>query len=468
MRPSNSDGSPLEGSDKFDVSRYPEMLVLQVQAMGFPAKLIPNLHNKISDSVFDAAEGQGFKVESKKAMFAESDVFLVDHSLEYAEPVDYDAEFGSHPELISRLASLLSVITPDIEPPQLSGIDLNHQEKNQSDEPVGSSPLIRLLRALGNPPLNEIDRMKIGNLLEQEITDDWLSSAPIGKLFPNIERLHLEQNLIESKETIRSLCLALPNLKAIHLTGNSICSQPSYSNDMKSVLPKSIEVLDGKLTENYTSWALEVANGSETPSVLRLGNADMSELRTNAFKSLNLENLHCIDLRGNPRMTAASWRPLADMVKQANAKVETVWIDDDRLLKDYAAVFSTSAKINNTPLWLCEEGVAVEDPQASELIKKKVIDKLPTTALKYQMAKPDSPEDRITVSYVLDELGSYIGHSARANFRLGMIFTSSGTISILWPVKNVLVDDAVTRDYAETITDPDDRKRRLDELGVSD
>mmetsp|Transcript_30323 Transcript_30323/g.116293 ORF Transcript_30323/g.116293 Transcript_30323/m.116293 type:complete len:101 (-) Transcript_30323:1304-1606(-) len=90
MRPSNSDEPPLEGSDKFDVSRYPEMLVLQVQAMGFPAKLIPELHKKIADSVFDAAEalsvnyypGRGFKVESKKAMFAESDVFLVDHSLD--------------------------------------------------------------------------------------------------------------------------------------------------------------------------------------------------------------------------------------------------------------------------------------------------------------------------------------------------------------------------------------------------
>mmetsp|Transcript_30324 Transcript_30324/g.116295 ORF Transcript_30324/g.116295 Transcript_30324/m.116295 type:complete len:360 (-) Transcript_30324:688-1767(-) len=359
MRPSNSDEPPLEGSDKFDVSRYPEMLVLQVQAMGFPAKLIPELHKKIADSVFDAAEalsvnyypGRGFKVESKKAMFAESDVFLVDHSLEYAEPVDYDAEFGNHPELISRLASLLSVITPDIEPPQLSGIDLNRQEKNQSDEPDGSSPLIQLLRALGNPPLNEMDRMKIGNLVEQGITDDWLSSAPIGKLFPNIERIHLEQNLIESKETIRALCLALPKLKAVHLNGNPICSQPSYSDDMNSVLPKSVEVLDGRLTESYGSWALEVANGSETPSVLRLGNADMSELRPEAFKSLNLENLYCIDLRGNPKMTAASWKPLADMVKQANAMLETVWIDDDRFLKDYAEVFSTSAKINNTPLW---------------------------------------------------------------------------------------------------------------------
>jgi len=77
----------------------------------------------------------------------------------------------------------------------------------------------------------------------------------------------------------------------------------------------------------------------------------MSELRPEAFKSLNLENLYCIDLRGNPKMTAASWKPLADMVKQANAMLETVWIDDDRFLKDYAEVFSTSAKINNTPLW---------------------------------------------------------------------------------------------------------------------
>ena len=60
-------------------------------------------------------------------------------------------------------------------------------------------------------------------------------------------------------------------------------------------------------------------------------------------------------------------------------------------------------------------------------------------------------EDRIPLWYIMDELGSAIEHSHEPNFRTVPFFYINGqiTYSLLFPIKDVCLNEKVTRDYLE-------------------
>ncbi|RZF45052.1 hypothetical protein LSTR_LSTR002013 [Laodelphax striatellus] len=73
----------------------------------------------------------------------------------------------------------------------------------------------------------------------------------------------------------------------------------------------------------------------------------------------------------------------------------------------------------------------------------------------YSIASGPNIEDRLPVWYIMDEFGSTIRHSDDPNFRIvPFAFAKDGiTYSILFPIKDVAIDEEVTRDYVEGFSD---------------
>jgi tubulin--tyrosine ligase-like protein 12 len=80
----------------------------------------------------------------------------------------------------------------------------------------------------------------------------------------------------------------------------------------------------------------------------------------------------------------------------------------------------------------------------------------------YRVTGPSG--DVISVWYVMDELGSRIGHSDQPSFRVvPFVYLDSPQVAynLMWPIVDLQEDDEVTRDFAEGVTHSLKRKARL-------
>ncbi|XP_023304838.2 tubulin--tyrosine ligase-like protein 12 [Lucilia cuprina] len=106
-------------------------------------------------------------------------------------------------------------------------------------------------------------------------------------------------------------------------------------------------------------------------------------------------------------------------------------------------------------------GVDLEDNDRVE----KVMRKMWKYCQAYTLASDQlSDEDRQPIWYVMDEVGSAVGHSDVPNFRLVpfLHLNSQTTYSLLFPIKDVECGDLVSRDYVEYVSkDAKERKALL-------
>ncbi|XP_068616017.1 tubulin--tyrosine ligase-like protein 12, partial [Brachionichthys hirsutus] len=98
------------------------------------------------------------------------------------------------------------------------------------------------------------------------------------------------------------------------------------------------------------------------------------------------------------------------------------------------------------------------DPAAVELVMERM--------WKYNQTyhrSQGSPEEQVSVWYIMDELGSRVQHSDQPRCGLAPFYYNEGKLaySVLWPLQDLQEGDEVTRDYAYGETDPLLRRCRL-------
>lgn len=158
-----------------------------------------------------------------------------------------------------------------------------------------------------------------------------------------------------------------------------------------------------------------------------------------------------------------NWRV---MVKATNGiKVE----DPEQIyLIDHAWTF----KIENAKRQLLEidtlrERLAVIVGADDEQPKEELVDEIFKNMWKfsnfYSIANTENVEDRVPIWYIMDELGSAIGHSDTPNFRIVpfVYVPQQITYSLLFPVMDVEYSEVVCRDFVENITDKQQRSTLL-------
>mmetsp|Transcript_10159 Transcript_10159/g.31079 ORF Transcript_10159/g.31079 Transcript_10159/m.31079 type:complete len:489 (+) Transcript_10159:60-1526(+) len=471
-----------------DPARFPQELVFQVQTVGFPIGLLPRLDAKLTGQSFDAGEAfefnynsvSGYGIVATHQLEAEGDVFLIDHAITFTDPSELNAHFETHPGLLERLSTIMSLMPPlkiDEDSPGMEDVSPDEADMEDSTEQqddggaLGGPDLATLLALAGDPPLSAMGSIKSLELDSQGIRDDWLERGMISKLFPKLERLSLEQNLIQSIDSVISLCRHLPELKGLWIRGNPALSTGNASDTIRALQHglTSLEIINAEFTSAYSAWAVEFACGGKEPACLDLSDRDIPELKIDVLKEFLTQKLRTIDLRRNTQITLQGWKPLADELEAKKLSVENLYLDEDKYnVQDIAAIFTTVGAINRTPQWLAHMGGKLANPQTRELLRGKILSSLPRFTMRYQMARPDSPEDRIDIYYIMDEFGSRVGHSKNPNFRLARIFSEGQAFSILWPIRRVEVGDTVTRDFAEGVTDPQERQAILQSYGLTD
>ncbi|XP_022196754.2 tubulin--tyrosine ligase-like protein 12 [Nilaparvata lugens] len=91
------------------------------------------------------------------------------------------------------------------------------------------------------------------------------------------------------------------------------------------------------------------------------------------------------------------------------------------------------------------------DPAEPGIAAERVYSEMWLFNQTYSIASGRNIEDRLPVWYIMDEFGCTVQHSNNPNFRIvPFAYAPEGeTYSILFPIKDVNVDEEVTRDYVE-------------------
>uniref|UniRef100_A0A915BCG8 Tubulin--tyrosine ligase-like protein 12 n=2 Tax=Parascaris univalens TaxID=6257 RepID=A0A915BCG8_PARUN len=91
-----------------------------------------------------------------------------------------------------------------------------------------------------------------------------------------------------------------------------------------------------------------------------------------------------------------------------------------------------------------------EDRRINEVLRRMWL-YIHTYTMRFTDKEPD--ESDMPVWYMPDEFGVRIGHSANPNFRMVPMFYSPQNVaySLLFPIRNVKVDELVTRDYVDSV-----------------
>ena len=99
-----------------------------------------------------------------------------------------------------------------------------------------------------------------------------------------------------------------------------------------------------------------------------------------------------------------------------------------------------------------DESSSTSSPDEKEELIDKVMDEKWKYCSSYSLGSADTIEERMPIFYVLDEFGHRINHQDHGyNFRLvPFVYVPEGcAYSLLFPIKDALFEDEVTRDYLE-------------------
>lgn len=107
--------------------------------------------------------------------------------------------------------------------------------------------------------------------------------------------------------------------------------------------------------------------------------------------------------------------------------------------------------------------VGVDDTLAKEELADEIFKNMWKFCNFYSIGNTENVEDRIPIWYVMDELGSAIGHSDKPNFRVVpfVYVPEQITYSLLFPIVDVEYSEVVYRDFIEGVTDEHKRSALL-------
>lgn len=107
--------------------------------------------------------------------------------------------------------------------------------------------------------------------------------------------------------------------------------------------------------------------------------------------------------------------------------------------------------------------VGVDDDLPKDELADEIFKNLWKFSNFYSIANTENAEDRVPIWYVMDELGSAIGHSDTPNFRVVpfVYVPQQITYSLLFPVKDTEYSEVVYRDFVENISDEQQRAALL-------
>ncbi|CAA7395629.1 unnamed protein product [Spirodela intermedia] len=492
--------SPTVIKDFEDFARVHAMLLA---ATSLPPSLHEQLFRKLSSETFDA--GSYFAVETcedgrqrrlvlaSEYMPKESCVFLVDHAWTFRLPYALK-QLKEVPGLAERMASLMCV-DGDGSPASAADEDGSPLESVGSLETGARGGVVDILD-------REMEKARkrgsaSGVWLELEelgIDDEMLCSMNLCDRFPNLVALNLWGNKLQDAETVVQEVGRCRNLRALWLNENPVLENSHVADTLLELIP-GLEIYNSAFTSNYGEWALGFCGGVydmdnpdnvshatrplETITSLDLSDRCIRKLSNKVFSGSAMPSLSHLNLRGNPLDQDST----GDLIKclQGFTCLKLLEIDIPGSLgcsaiKIIEALPSLSSLNGVSTMDILESGKHVIDsalqprlPEwaSSDSLADRIISAMWLYLMTYRLADEEKI-DETPVWYVMDELGSALRHSDKANFRVTpFLYLPNGKLgsaisfSVLWPTRDVVKGEECTRDFLFGIGEDKQRSARL-------
>ncbi|CAA7016089.1 unnamed protein product [Microthlaspi erraticum] len=466
-------------------------------ASGLPQKLHQRLFEKLASDTFDG--GAHFQIEpcddgrrrklvlTSESMPKDSDVFLVDHAWTFRLPDAYK-QLQEIPGLAERMGSLMCVDT-DVE----GNAGEEEEELAEKYDELSVDQIIESeIRDAAEKGYDSLRWLELEGL---GIDDDSLVSLHLPSKFQDLLALSLIGNKIESADVVIQEVAKFKNLKALWLNDNPVLqkSERQMADEILQRCP-SLEIYNSGFTPNYGLWALGFCGdifGKDNPGCVQedrplcdvtsldLSNRSIHNLVNKAFSAHELPLLSELNIRGNP-LDQNSVGELFEVLKLFPS-LSSLEVDIPGPLGNSAVEILQSLPhlylLNGvSTAKILENGKHVVDsllpprlpePSPEDSLADRVLGAMWSYLMTYRLADEEKI-DETSLWYVMDELGSALGHSDEPNFIVSpFLFMPSGNLdsavsySIMWPIKDTRKGDECTRDFLSGIGEDKQRSARL-------
>ena len=453
----------------------------QLTALGVPRSLFKKVFTKCKFEDFDIGEKVQMLLDegdarmylrTLKELKAEDDLWLVDHVWTFKQRVIYQQLCESE-KLRDRLEGLMK-----------------YSEKR---ELPGEDPY-----AKKRPTLEEYLKMQAEStepVLEYDLDDYDIKSLKGITFRPEVEQISLWNNQILDPNDVTKVLMALPNLRAVWLNNNPVCTNCSNFNVVGDHFDK-LEIFNSQLTCKAGEWAMlfyAKESGAKTlQEITSLGLAGKNTLLISDlsfFKQMtNLKKLDIsdnVDMYKPKEMLAEEARKLAEGSGQDFDFMENKHCRDalleclpaltdltcDLMLEMY--IVDTIGHRDYLPNLKTINRVSVKVTDLGERTKEKkvleLMDKMWRYVGQYRLVKPGVMDEDPTF-YINDEVGAAISHSDQPNSKMVPFIYSPGnsgddpnvtTVSLLWATKDIPQSEYVYRDFLSGVTEERFRSARL-------
>ncbi|CAN8323629.1 unnamed protein product [Cochlearia groenlandica] len=469
---------------------FVEVHGILLAASGLPLKLHSRLFEKLASDTFDG--GAHFQIEpcddgrrrrlllTSESMPTDSDVFLVDHAWTFRLSDAYK-QLEEIPGLAKRMGSLMCVDLGEEE----EGIE--NKEELSVDQTIEFE--IQYAADKGYDSLRWLELESLG------IVDGSFVSLHLSSKFPDLLALSLIGNRIESADVVIQEVIKFKNLKALWLNDNPVIQKSDGLMDDEILRGcPSLEIYNSCFTPNYGLWALGFCGdivGKDNPACveqdrplcnvtsLDLSNRSIHNIINKAFSVHEIPILSQLNIRANP-LDHNSVGELLEVLKLfpslSSLEVDIPGPLGNSALEILESLPNLSLLNGVDTAKILENGKHVVDsilkPRLPELnpednLTDRVLGALWFYVMTYRLADEEKI-DETSLWYVMDELGSALGHSDEPNFRVApFLFMPSGNLdsavsySIMWPIRNSQKGDECTRDFLSGIGEDKHRSARL-------
>ncbi|CAH2079500.1 unnamed protein product [Thlaspi arvense] len=453
-------------------------------ASGLPQKLYQRLFDKLASDTLDG--GAHFQIEpcddgrrrklvlTSESLPKDSDVFIIDHAWTFRLPDAYK-QLQEIPGLAERMGSLMCV---DI------GLEGNAEEEEvaENHEELSVDQMIENeTHYASDKGFDSIRWLELESLGIDDGSLDLLALSLIG-------------NKIESVDLVIQEVTKFKNLKALWLNDNPVLQKSERMADEILQGCPSLEIYNSRFTPNYGLWALGFCGdifGKDNPGCveqeqslcnitsLDLSNRSIYNLINKAFSVQEMPLLSQLNIRGNP-LDQNSVGELFEVLKLFPS-LSSLEVDIPGPLGNSAVEILESlpnlSLLNGVDTAkILENGKHVVDsllpprlpePNPEDCLADRVLGAMWSYLMTYRLADEEKI-DETSLWYVMDELGSALGHSDEPNFRVApFLFMPSGNLgsavsySIMWPIKTSQRGDECTRDFLSGIGEDKHRSARL-------
>lgn len=480
-----------------DFDDFAKVHAILLAASGIAPALHRQLFRKLSSEIFDG--GNFFSIEqceggrqrrlllSAQFLPVESDIFLIDHAWTFRLS-DALKQLKEVPGLAERMAALMCV-DPDWESDSI-GVRVVESEKKQENG-IGKNVLEILEREMerGSHSATWLELEELG------INDDMLSSLDLPTRFPNLVALNLWGNRLQNADTVVQEVTKCKNLRAVWLNDNPVlenCGSFVANAILEGI--SSLEIYNSCFTNNSSEWALGFCRG-----IIGMDNPDFSTETASALEAITSLDLSDRCISSLPKVFSPAVLPSLSHINLKGNHLDGVALDDLlHLLRGFTCLQELEVDIpgplGNSAVWILESfpglsslnGITASsildsgkfvvdsalkprlpDLTSAQTLVERVIGAMWLYLMTYRLADEEKI-DETSVWYAMDELGSALRHSDKANFRVTpFLFMPEGKLesavsySVLWPTRDVNYGDECTRDFLFGIGEEKQRSARL-------